>query len=71
MSDVTAELQTAIKLHQSGCLAEAGELYADILKKKPGHSDAHHLLGVVEFQRAAFDKALDLIERAISASAEL
>ncbi|MBB55455.1 MAG: hypothetical protein CMF67_13880 [Magnetovibrio sp.] len=66
MSDVTAELQTAIKLHQSGCLSEAGELYADIVKKKPGHSDAHHLLGVVEFQRAAFDKALDLIDTAIS-----
>ena len=66
MTDVTAQLQTAIQLHQSGRLDEAGETYADILKTDPRHADAHHLLGLVAFQRAAFNEALDLIDKAIT-----
>ena len=66
MSDLTAQLQMAIELHQSGSLNEACEAYAHILKTEPGHADAHHLLGLVAFQRAEFDGALDLIDKAIT-----
>ena len=70
MSDVTAQLQNAIQLHQSGRLDEAGRAYGDILRTNPGHADAHHLLGLLAFQRAAFDEALDLIDKAITLHSE-
>ena len=56
----------ALRLHQSGQLAEAERLYRDIVAHDPGHADSLHLLGVLAFQRGQHLNAIDLIGEAIA-----
>src|SRR5215510_809978 len=58
-------LQQAISLHQQGRLAEAEQLYRQILAQRPAHFDALHLLGVVRMQQGRGLEALELIEKAL------
>ena len=59
------QFMKAVALHQQGKLAEAKVIYESILKSYPKHADTLHLLGVIEAQLGAFDKAYHLIEQAI------
>jgi len=61
-------LTVAIRLHQEGHLAEARELYGNILKVLPDHPDALHFMGVVTHQLGDSEEAVALIRRAIAAS---
>jgi len=61
-------LTVAIRLHQEGHLAEAHELYGNILKVLPDHPDALHFMGVVTHQLGDSEEAVALIRRAIAAS---
>ncbi|MDH4027508.1 MAG: tetratricopeptide repeat protein [Nitrospirota bacterium] len=54
----------ALSLHQSGRLAEAEDLYRQILQFEPGHADALHLLGVTAYQRGNNSLAVEYIEKA-------
>ncbi|GBD95714.1 MAG TPA: tetratricopeptide repeat protein [Nitrospirae bacterium] len=63
LTDILAE---AIRLHQSGNLAEAESLYRQILLNDPDHADALHLLGVTAYQRGNNKQAVENIERAIT-----
>ncbi len=58
-------LDEAISFHQQGNLGQAEAIYQAILKKKPDHFDALHLLGVIRLQQKRFDDALALINRAL------
>ena len=58
-------LQQAIGLHQQGRLADAEQLYRQILAQRPAHFDALHLLGVVRMQQGRGLEALELIEKAL------
>ena len=58
-------LQQAISLHQQGRLADAEQLYRQILARQPAHFDALHLLGVVRMQQGRGLEALELIEKAL------
>jgi predicted O-linked N-acetylglucosamine transferase (SPINDLY family) len=57
--------QQAVALHQRGDLNEARRLYRLVLRQKPNHFDALHLLGVLEAQRGEPDKAEELIRKAL------
>src|ERR1700685_2838764 len=59
-------MQLAVRNHQAGKLAEAEEIYRRILSQHPNHSDAVHLLGVICYQNARSDAAIELIRRAIA-----
>ena len=60
------QLLRAAGLHQSGQLAEAMQLYRQILQSDPSQSDAWHLLGVASAQGGDTVTALQFIDRAIA-----
>ena len=55
----------ALKLHQQGQLAEAGQLYAAILSVRPDHFDALHMLGLIKFAQGRLGEALQLVANAM------
>jgi len=57
--------QQALAWHQQGQLAQAQAIYQDLLKRQPRHFDAWHMLGVIAYQTKQYDKAVELIGRAI------
>lgn len=52
--------------HVAGRLAEAEELYRQVLSIAPNHADAAHLLGVLACQVQQFDAAIALMSQAVS-----
>src|SRR5262245_36004425 len=58
-------LATAVKLHQAGDLARAGQLYRQILQTDPGNVGALHLFGLVCHQLGKSDLAIDYISQAL------
>lgn len=51
--------------HNQGRIDDAEKLYRSIISTSPNHSDALHLLGVIALERCDYDRALNLIKRAI------
>jgi len=64
-SALQTTLQRALKLHTAGDRRAAEWLYRQVLELDPNHSDALHLLGLVEYQNQNFQTAAELIQRAI------
>ncbi|HVT87535.1 MAG TPA: tetratricopeptide repeat protein [Tepidisphaeraceae bacterium] len=58
-------MQLAMRQHQAGRLADAEKDYRQVLSVQPDHSDALHLLGVLEYQQGKLEQALQHIQRAI------
>ncbi len=58
-------LKQALSFHQKSDLANAEAYYKRILKDKPSHPDALHLLGVIAHQRGNHKRAIELIKRAL------
>ncbi len=56
----------AVGHHRAGRLAEAEQLYRQILALQPEHVDAMHLLGAIAHQAGRNDDAIDLMRRAIA-----
>ena len=65
-SQSVSQFDEALRLHQSGHLAEAEVAYLQILAAQPDHSGAIHLLGVICQQQGRHQEALELIGRAIA-----
>jgi protein O-GlcNAc transferase len=61
-------MQEALKHHQAGHLSQAETHYQKILKIKPDHPDALHMLGVIAYQVGRNDIAVELIGKAILVS---
>jgi len=61
-----AQFEEAIALHQQGQLARAQAIYKNVLKARPRHFDALHLLGVIATQTNQHRLAVDLIGQAIA-----
>jgi protein O-GlcNAc transferase len=59
-------INEAVRLHKSGNLDEAENIYRRILDTQPENPDALHLLGVIAYQRKKYEEAEDLIRRAIN-----
>jgi protein O-GlcNAc transferase len=58
-------LSQAIAFHQTGNLADAERLYAEVMRQAPREAAAHHLLGVVRAQQGRNGEALELIGAAL------
>ena len=56
----------AMQHHRAGRVAEAEQLYRQILAIDPRHADSLHLLGVIAHQAGRLDIALDLIGQSIA-----
>ena len=64
------KLQQAVALHQQGQLDQAKNSYEEILKSQPGHFDCLHLLGIIAFQTNNYERAAELISKAIAIDAK-
>lgn len=61
----------ALRHHQAGALATAEPLYQRVLQAEPRHTDALHLLGVLNHQRNDNEQAIGLIDRAVKLAPEV
>jgi tetratricopeptide (TPR) repeat protein len=61
-------LLEGVKAHQRGRLDEAAAFYRRVLKARPSHADALHLLGLIAYQRGQHQEAVSQIRRAIAAN---
>ena len=64
-SPTDQKLQQAIAFHQRGMLPDAKRLYEEILRQRPKHFDALHLLGVLACQTGDLGRGEQLIAQAI------
>jgi tetratricopeptide (TPR) repeat protein len=60
-------IQRAVQFHDQGHLDKAERLYAAILALQPGHFDALHRLGILQFQRGHDAEALRYLSAALKA----
>ena len=65
MLSVDDVFQFGLRLHQAGDSARAVSVYEDVLRQRPNHAGAWHLLGVASQQRGDLDQAATCIGRAI------
>jgi predicted O-linked N-acetylglucosamine transferase (SPINDLY family) len=62
-------LQQALVAHQGGMLAQASDLYDQILAVRPQHADALHLRGLIDFQNGDAVAAVARMRAAIAQNA--
>jgi tetratricopeptide (TPR) repeat protein len=63
---IDSRLRLGMQLHGSGRLAEAGQIYQEVLAASPGHPEAMHMIGVLLLQTGQPGQALVWLEQAIS-----
>jgi protein O-GlcNAc transferase len=61
-----ALLSQALACHRMGELAQAEQLYRQVLRLQPGHFDGLHLLGIVHHQRGEYREAVRRIGSALA-----
>jgi predicted O-linked N-acetylglucosamine transferase (SPINDLY family) len=59
------KLRSAVSLRGQGRLLEADALCADVLRTDPRHVNAHHLRGLLAFERGELDRGIEFIGRAL------
>jgi tetratricopeptide (TPR) repeat protein len=59
-------IQLALQHHNTGQLAQAEQIYRQVLEQSPKHPEALHLLGVLALQVGRPDVAVELITQAIA-----
>lgn len=59
-------LDNALRLRHAGRLAEAADIYSQILRADPKHFEALHALGILRYQSGQIDEAERLIGAAIA-----
>lgn len=65
---VDQALDVALQHHKAGRLAEAENIYRQILTAAPDHHAALHLLGVIAHQAGDHGQAVELISKALAAA---
>jgi predicted O-linked N-acetylglucosamine transferase (SPINDLY family) len=60
------EVARAKALHMGGQVAAAAAIYAEVLRRAPGHVEALHLSGIVALQTGRPDRAAELFAQAIA-----
>ena len=65
MAEEDEKLERALACHRCGQLAEAAELYQEVLQMKPEKPDALYLFGCLAYQTANTSVARDLLRRAV------
>jgi Flp pilus assembly protein TadD len=71
MNTVSEILAIALQHHQGGKLAEAEQLYRQILQINPQQVDAWHLLGVIAYQSGNTAQAIALYRQALIVNSDL
>jgi predicted O-linked N-acetylglucosamine transferase (SPINDLY family) len=66
MATIPEALTLALQHHQAGRIHEAEVLCRQFLEVQPNHPDALHFLGIIAYQAARYDMAIDCITRAIA-----
>lgn len=66
LEQASQPLEQALRHHRAGRLAEAEQLYRQILAMDPRHADSLHLLGMIEYQRGRRETAVSMIGQAIA-----
>src|SRR3569833_1434073 len=66
MATVQELLNLAVRHHQAGELAQAEQIYRQVLQSDPRQVDAWHLLGVVAAQHGNHDSAIECMRYAIA-----
>ena len=61
-----AVLEKALRLRRAGKLAEAAEIYAEVLRAEPKNFEALHALGILHYQSGQLQEAVRLIGEAVS-----
>ena len=61
--------EEAVTHHRAGRLSQAETCYQNLLAQDPAHAGTLHLLGVVAYQQARYERALDCITKAIQRDA--
>ena len=64
-----ARLEAAIAAHRRGQVAEAEQIYRDLLGDAPDNAEARHMLGVVHLQRGRLKQAEREVRRALTIDA--
>ena len=62
--DIARELQRALQLHQAGELADAADIYKEIIKAHPDNADAWNLLSTVFLAAGNLELAVSLAQQA-------
>jgi tetratricopeptide (TPR) repeat protein len=65
-NDVNEKFQDAIDLHNQGRLLDAKRIYEDVITLDPNHFDALQRLGLASYQIGEFDRAVELLQKAIA-----
>jgi tetratricopeptide (TPR) repeat protein len=63
---IAALFAQGLALHQAGRLADAENIYQQVLATRPDHFDSLHLLGVIFLQRGNYAKAVQLFDLALA-----
>ena len=73
MSDVSIQklIASGIMCHQAERLDEAVEIYRTVLRARPDHPDALHLIGVAARQQGDLPRSIELISRAIALNTQM
>jgi predicted O-linked N-acetylglucosamine transferase (SPINDLY family) len=68
MTDAMVEqsMRVAVEHHRAGRAAEAGQIYRQVLSRKPDHPAALHMLGMVAYYEGRHDEAEKLVRQAIA-----
>lgn len=67
MPNISDTFDLALQHHRAGNLAQARDLYCQILDADPNHIDALHLLGMIAHQAGQHELAIALIRKSIAA----
>ena len=65
MATIAEALGVRTHHHHAGRLAEAEQIYRQILAVQPNHAHTLHLLGMLAMQGRQFPQAIELIGRAV------
>ncbi|MCK4837289.1 MAG: tetratricopeptide repeat protein, partial [Desulfobulbaceae bacterium] len=66
--NLSEELGKATNLHQNGQFQQAEVIYKKILRHRPTHPDALHMLGILYNQTGKLNTGIDLMRKSIKSA---
>jgi tetratricopeptide (TPR) repeat protein len=60
------QLQRGLAFYRQGRIADAERIFAEVVQRVPNHFDALHILGVIAYRSRSYERAVQLISKAIS-----
>ena len=69
--ETSQRLEKGIEAHKLGQIQDAADIYGDILKDIPDHSDANHNMGVLLSGQGNLEEAIIFFDKALKANASI